>query len=95
MNGFLNVHIREKLKVKSYRAIDVTLSLMCGFINRMIGYTTLPRMARVYAMYRLSMSQILSSTWSRKWAREELNSICAELREFEKEVEKLSSSAGT
>lgn len=70
------------LEAKDYRAVDIELLIVCGFIYRMTGYTKSPKIITVHAMYSLLVSTLLPGSWKREGTSEKLKPIGTEVYEF-------------
>lgn len=77
---------------KYYCGIDIVVSTISDFINRVAGCTELPKMNRVLIIPSYLMITVTSSNWRRGWTRKEVKEVRAEVCEIEKEVVELFSS---
>lgn len=53
-----------------YRAVDMALSIMYGFVDRVTGYTQPPKMTRVHTIHSSLNRRVISRNGRREWISE-------------------------
>lgn len=59
---------------------------MYGFIDHITGDTKSRKVTRVHAMYNALTSRVVSCNSKRGWTSEDLETICADVCGFKKEI---------
>lgn len=83
------------LERKHYRAFNLVLSIFCGFIERVTGYTQALNITRAHAIYVSLMSRVVSGRWRQARTIEELKLFGFKECEFKKEFAEFFSSVYT
>lgn len=71
LNGFsLNGRVRAMFDGSDYCAVDIVISFLCGFIDRVTGLTKRPKFNIVHAIYSSLISRVVSGNCKRRWTVE-------------------------
>lgn len=96
LNRFvLYCELRRIREGKDYHAIDLLISIGYGYIDRVTGYKTSPKMPKVHTMYSSLIKRDEYGNWKRGATNKDLKAIGADGCEFKKEVVEMVSSVCT
>lgn len=83
---FLTDAVLAMLEGKTYRTADMLCPIVCGFTDRMAGYTRSSNMTTVHAVFSALKSKAVSCNWKQGWTCEGVKVIGTEVCELKNEV---------